>query len=217
MVPLLFVHPILDKISALIQIIPSHDRDLLHKRLHVESWQQWIQEEKLCIHCIHYEDPNKFFISFQNLLAQGNSYAQLLDKTFSLAQLSFHLEKVLDLMIDPTPDTGGYDFCYALPLLPQHLENHRDYCRKAMHEKKEQTIAVCKDFGMIFMKKWIQISQEGMYILYYQKMRSPLEKERKSFLALKDNPKALEATRSLREQTGLSFEELCPKVTCLEL
>ena len=67
---------------------------------------------------------------------------------------------------------------------------------------------------MACMKKWIQ---DGKYVLYYQKMSISPEEAREAFLTLKDNPKALQATQVLREQTGLNFEELCPKVRCISL
>ena len=46
------------------------------------------------------------------------------------------------------------------------------------------------------------------YVLYYQKMTQPIEAGKAVFLKLKDNPKALQATQTLRQQTGLSYERL---------
>ncbi len=102
-----------------------------------------------------------------------------------------------------------------LPLLPGKADDHRKYCRLAMHENKEQTTQACRKFGQVQMSKWIQHSAKADYILYDVLLSIPVEEGRKEYLALKDNPKAIAATQTLRSQTGLAFEELSPKVQCL--
>lgn len=206
----------------------SDKRDF-QQALGVDCWQIWIQEgprnEHFCIHYIECRSPSELTNAFKNQLVCENPYALWLQAVFqtylpfeySLTQPEIKVGEVLDLPIDPSYSSRGYDFCYLLPLLPGKLEDHKEYCRLAMNEKREATIAACKAFGMIHLKKWIQESTDKQYVLYYQKMREPAEEARQAFLALKDQPKALQATQTLREQTGVSFEELSPKVTCVTL
>lgn len=231
MLPMVFADSIKDDIKNFEYAIESHDqtyldRDKFKQDLKIESWDLWLQEgpknNSFCIHLIHVENPSYFIASFKKAILQKNSYALFLDSLFrkhlsssySLINPSLTTEKVLDLDIDPNCISVSHDFCYVLPLLPDQIENHKKYCHLAMNEKKEQTIAVCKSFKMIFMKKWIQDSR---YVVYYQKMRGAPDEARSSFLALKDNPKALLGTQTLREQTGLAFKDLCPKVRCISL
>lgn len=125
------------------------------------------------------------------------------------------VEKVLEM--DFTCDHKGpsYPYCYALPLLAGQTEAHREYCRQAMNENREHTEKACRAFGMLSMHKWIQITEHGTHVLYYQEMASTVEECRRKFLSLQDDEKALFATKVLREQTGCSFAELCSR-TLLE-
>lgn len=126
------------------------------------------------------------------------------------------VEKVLEMDFARDHKGHSYPYCYALPLLAGQTEAHREYCRQAMNENREPTEKACRAFGMLSLHKWIQTTQRGAYVLYYQEMASTVEECRKKFLFLKDDEKALFATKVLREQTGCSFAELCPH-TVLEL
>lgn len=233
MLPLLFVDPFAHnpkvfEVTVKSSQTPYSETDKLEfkKELQIHSWDLWIQEGpqdlSFCIHCIDTEDPSHFIDSFKKALFEKNSYALFLNNLLtkhlssnhSLINASYTVERVLDLMIDPDFIGSSYDFFYVLPLLPSQLENHREYCRLAMNEKKESTIAACKAFKMIWMKKWIQ---DGKYVIYYQKMTHSPKEARETFLSLRDHPKALLATKTLREQTGLEFQDLCPTVRCISL
>lgn len=239
MMQLLCVEPLIAEPSTLIeQLELSHpqqqhfyselDKIEFQQKLGLNCWQLWIQEgpgdQYFCIQYLECQNPIQLSEVFKNEWRNQNGYALWLNHLFQtyfscyshLMNLSLKIEQVLDLPIHSHP-IEGYDFCYMLPLLPQKLEEHKEYCRLAMSDKKESTIAACKAFGMIHLQKWIQETSSQYYVLYYQKMTQPSEKARQAFLALKDNPKALQATQTLREQTGLSFEELSPKVECFTL
>jgi hypothetical protein len=162
--------------------------------------------------------------SFKEAIKQ-NPFAGWLNEVFqrhlspeySLLNSMLKVDQVLHLSIDPAHPSQGFDLCYLLPLLPHKVDAHLEYCRAAMNEKKEPTIAACKSFGMVDLKKWIQVSPLRSYVLYYQKMAEPIDQDKEDFLALKDDPKALQATQTLRDQTGLTFEELSPLSSSISL
>lgn len=156
--------------------------------------------------------------AFQRLLENKNSYALTIQKYFP--DLSVRINRVeqvleLDFYEKEQVPSSLFPFCYALPIFPEKIEEHHIYCHQAMNEKKNQTIQACKSFGMIHLRKWIQENDNGNYILYYQIANTPFSQCREHFLSLETNQKAQEATRSLREQTGLKFSELCPIVNCV--
>ncbi len=204
------------------------EKKVFQQALEIERWQIWIQngpaQEHFCIQAIECQNPLTFFMAFKHQVEDQNRYALWLHhlfQTFFGAEYSFFqptlkIEQVLHLPIDQHM-SKEYDFCYMLPLLSHKIDDHKEYCRAAMNEKREPTIKACQAFGMIEMTKWIQQSNDRNYVLYYQKMRQPIETSRQAFLALKDQPKALQATQTLREQTGLTFEELSPEIRCLSL
>ena len=154
------------------------------------------------------------FIDSSLLQHSGRRWKQgdlIIHEVESEATFAPQVLKVLELTFiqDNSP---FYPFCYALPLLPGKRLEHIEYCRQAMHEKKEQTTKACLAFGMRCLHKWIQEVEGQDFVLYYQEMQAPIEQCRSQFLALKDNEKALQATNTLRKQTGLTFEEFCPRV-----
>ena len=209
MVQLLFAYPLInaDSFIAKIEAISSFKGTIPG----IDRWQLWIQNgPSNAQFCIHYLECQDSTTCSMQLLQKH------LSNDYSLLSPHCRVEKVLDLVIDSTP-SEGYELVYLLPLLPNKVIEHREYCRLAMNERREATVAACKTFGMIHMKKWIQQSPSGDYVLYYQKMNKPLDEVRTAFLSLKDDPKALHTTKSLREQTGLSFEELSPRVTCINV
>jgi hypothetical protein len=232
---LLFVDPIVTDPSTLAaHLRQSHpefvqDKHQLQNDLGIKSWQVWIQEgpgnRHYSIQHIACQEPEKFAERFQKAVSSQNSYACWLNQLFFTALSSKHylanptssIDQVLDLDIDPENPAKGFDLCYALPLLPGKVEAHRHYCQSAMNERREPTKLACKAFGMIDMKKWIQQSPEGNFVLYYQRMALPIEKARASFLALRNEPKAQQATKDLRDQTGVAFEELFPALSCISL
>ncbi|MCE5295347.1 MAG: hypothetical protein LLF94_12150 [Chlamydiales bacterium] len=120
------------------------------------------------------------------------------------------VEKVLEMDFVPGHPGPSYPYCYALPLLAGQTKAHREYCRQAMNKNRESTQKACRSFGMLAMHKWIQTTPSESYVLYYQEMGCIVEECRKKFLALQDDANALLATQVLREQTGCSFDELCP-------
>jgi hypothetical protein len=120
------------------------------------------------------------------------------------------VEKVLEMNFVPDHTGPSHPYCYALPLLAGQTEAHREYCRQAMNENREPTEKACRAFGMLSMHKWIQTTENEAYVLYYQEMRDSVDECRKKFLSLENDEKALLATKTLREQTGCSFAELCP-------
>ena len=237
---LLVVDPITAYLSAFVENIESSqfqnpqaysqsDKGDFQRALGINCWKIGIQEgqnnEHFCIHYIECKKPNEFVTSYRNKVRGQNRFAawlhQLLQTHLSLEYSLIHplvkIHKVLDLAINPGDASPGYDFFYMLPLLPHKVEDHKEYCRLAMNEKSEETIASCKAFGMIDLKKRIQESPFQSYVLYFQKMAHPIEHSRQVFLSVKNNTQALQATQTLRDQTGLLFENLCPKVTSLSL
>ncbi len=133
----------------------------------------------------------------------------------SLQQLALFphiaVEKVLALDFAANHNSSLYPYCYALPLFAGQLEAHREYCRQAMNENKEPTKKACLAFGIVSIHKWIQITEDAAWVLYYQQMSAPVDECRKRLLSLQNDEKALLATRTLREQTGCSFAALCPQ------
>lgn len=221
--PLIFVDPIVNDSASFIERLPQllPEKQFLDG-LGIKKWQVWIQggPRQFCIQYIESKDPKTVISAFK-----GNPRTQELNALFltHLSQNSYwanpsgKINQVLDLVIDPNSQGVSYDLCYMLPLLSGNVEAHKEYCRLAMNEKREQTVAACLAFKMIDLKKWIQETPEGDYVLYRQRMKEPVNVAREAFLALKDNPKALQATLTLREQTGSSFEELFPQLICIEV
>lgn len=225
MMQLIFVDPIIGDPSTLTQELEQM-QPMLYKDLGVDSWQVWIQKgpgsHHYGIQRIVCREPESFASRFQEAAKKQQVYARLNElffKAFScegyLTKPTATIDEVLYLDIDPSNPSKGFEFCYMLPLLPGNIKAHEEYCRAAMEEKREHTIAACKAFGMIDMRKWIQQSPKGDFVLYYQRMAMPVQEARASFLTLKDEPKALQATLTLRNQTGVTFEELFPESNCI--
>lgn len=243
MLQLLCVDPIVEDATVLAQTFEmvcdmqqneqhaysESDKADFQRDLEINCWQIWIQkgpgENHYCIQYIECLNPKKLMNAFADQKYHQNRFAAwlyhqfqtFLPSEYSLRKSDLKINHVLHLSIDSHPDQKTVDFCYMLPLLPNQLEAHQAYCHEAMNEKREQTITACKAFGMAEIKKWIQESDDKNYVIYYQKMTQPIDQIREAFLSLKNHPNALKATQSLRDQTGLTFEELMPKVTCLTL
>jgi hypothetical protein len=238
MLKLLCVDPITANPTDFVNILKSNaiqsvyfekEKIEVKRALELNCWQIWIQEgpgnEHFCIQYIECQNPSELIKAVKEQTIVHNRYTTRLQHIFqtylaadySLKQPVFKIEMLLELPISTSHCSQTYHFCYMLPLLPDQLEEHREYCRAAMNENRKLTIAACQAFGMVHLKKWIQISDNRNYVLYYQEMTQPHEKAREAFLTLKNNPKALQATQTLRNHTGLSFEELSPRVTCIDL
>jgi hypothetical protein len=216
--------PIILTLQSPSPLYNEEDKILFKHVLKIQRWDLWIQEGPknltFCIHTIYTQDPSLLISSFKQALAERNRYAVFLDLLFresfssSYSLLSSSLEEVLYLNMNSPSSSMSDDFCYVLPLLQGKLESHKEYCHLAMTTHKEATIAACKAFKMVDMRKWIQ---DEKYILYYQRMTTSVDEARNSFLSLKDSIKAKEATATLRDHTGLTFEELCPLTRCIPL
>ena len=199
----------------------EEEKASFQRDLGILCWQLWIQDgphnEIFCVQYIESQNPATFHNVFKEKIKQNRFAGWLngifqrdLSTEYSLLDSRVKVKKVLDLPIDPTYESQRFDLCYLLPLLSGKVDEHFEYCRAAMNERREPTIAACKAFGMIDLKKWIQESPHRSYVLYYQKMAQPIDQDGDDFFALKDDPKSLEATKTLRDQTGLTFEELSP-------
>jgi hypothetical protein len=166
----------------------------------VSKWNLWFQEGPgllgLCVQEIECKNPKNFM---------------------NVINPEIKLDPVLDLAIEANYTKTTHDLCYALPILPEKVEEHRAYCRAAMEENREKTIETCKKFGIVHLTKWIQESPKGAFVVYSQKMTHTPEESREKLLALKNDPDALEGTKLLREQTGVAFENLCPKTKIVSL
>ncbi len=116
------------------------------------------------------------------------------------------VEKVVSLDFGFDVAKPLYSYCYALPLID--VEGHREYCRQAMNERRTQTEKACRSFNIASIHKWIQ---DDKWVLYYQLMTSPVEVCREALFMLQHDTNAHIATKMLRETTGCTFTELCPK------
>ncbi|MBS0655579.1 MAG: hypothetical protein JSR46_07375, partial [Verrucomicrobia bacterium] len=217
---LIFVDPIVGESSSFVHDLGQNkpafeqDKNQLQDELGIRSWQVWIQKgpgsSRYSIQQIECQEPERLLERFSSAVSRKNSYACWLSEVFLRALSSecylmnpaSTIEEVLDLDIDPGYPGAGFEFCYTLPLLPGKREDQVEYCRAAMNEKQEQTIAACKAFRMVDMKKWIQQSPGGDYVLYHEHLSLPVQEARELFLSFSNDPKALQATKTLREQSG---------------
>ena len=223
MLRFLFAEPLLQGQPGRLELHDIEGKDCLLKSAGLKRWQVWIQQE-MCIHYVECQNSELLFTSFRQQISQQNLCAlkwhqlmhhltgtdftqQGFPKIHQVLELNFEGQKIGEIPRHP--------YCYALPLLPSRLKSHYNYCNQAMHEKREATAQACVAFGMLSLHKCIQEINGSNYILYFQEMKAPLAEVRAHFSSLKDHPKALEATRSLREDTGLSFEELAPETHCV--
>lgn len=118
----------------------------------IESWSVWLQMNKIKKYYLHYYQGRSQDLYVDRLLSFQNSEQVL--------ELDFYLPEDL-------PECT-YPYCFFYPLLPDKVEDHREYCRRAMHENREQTTRACQAFGLVHLSKWIQTFNQCYYVLYTQ-------------------------------------------------
>lgn len=226
----LFFTPLRDQIAfrqalATVDSLPRSRQSFL-RSLGLTSWQFWHQKLKggvdarivdACIHRLVFEkESSKFLQVFQDQIAHKVGYAMAIAHFCDFGH-GIKSEKILELEFYPLKETRStlYPDCHMLPLLAKMADKQKKYCQLAVEEKKELTTAICQRFGLAYMDKWLQKSALGDFVLYDQLHTVPHAASRENYLRLKSDPEALLATQSLREQTGLSFEELSPITECL--
>jgi len=206
-----------EELGAALEKCPEDQKNRFLLEMGLGKWEIWHQHGKkdLYLHCIDTSNPDHAALGFHHLLDIGNEYAKVLDQFFPrLLSPRVHVDNVIqiDCYTPENRPSTLYTFCYALPLLRDKLSEHKEQCREAMGDKKDQTIQGCKLFGMAHLSKWVQDSDQGYWLLHYQEITKPMELSRDRFLRFKDNPGAIKTTEGLREQTGVSYEELFPFV-----
>lgn len=220
---LLFLTPFIAEMTPelneleIVTCISSEEKTIFLKEMGLSSWQFWMQKNDDQIFFLHFlegpmaDKPEFVATRFQLLVDERQTCAVHLQNLFPAISDSIKkVEKVLELDFSEEEPASQFPCCFFYPLLPGKVKDHREYCRQAMNEKKEQTRQACRDFGISHLSKWIQKKDQSDYVLYYQKLVLSIDVCREHFLSLKSNLKAQAATQSLREQTGLSFEELFP-------
>ncbi len=189
-------------------------------------WIQKIQDHDFLIHLLKGDDLLKSFELLKNKIKQNDGTAIRINQLYrealgvDLEQMDFFAEvKELTpmLQVDIAKEDGDLtkEYCFIYPIQPSKEEKlHKMYQTKSEYWG-QQVQDIYRYRGISKQQLWIQAGEDTSFLVIYQEITDPVTEARKKYLNSKEEEFSKNRSMEFSEVTGLSYEELLPKLESL--
>lgn len=192
----------------------------------LDSWQSWLQctpNRDYFIHAIETRDLEEMFSKLQDQIQAGHSQAQwirdfyldVFGKDYSHSSAVPEIEPLIQLDI-PMPEIEQGDIYsrgFVYPLRPNKVQDHREFSRQAQGEYRMRIEDACRQFQITKTNRFLHKTPHQDYVVIYQEyVPFTPEQELQAQKIRKTNPSWLWLSDILMAHTGLTIDQLEPKV-----
>ncbi|MBS0653515.1 MAG: hypothetical protein JSR39_08355 [Verrucomicrobia bacterium] len=107
------------------------------------------------------------------------------------------------------------EYCFIYPILQDKKEKLRRMFQEESEYWSEQVQEIYRYRGISKQQMWIQEEGDASFLVIYQEITGPVAEARKKYLSSKQDQFAKKRAMEFSEVTGLSYEELLPKLESL--
>jgi hypothetical protein len=198
------------------------------QELGISKYYRWIQEihqEHLLIHLMEGKDLQNSIALIREKIHQKNPialqlqqlYQDALDIDLSENALPSPLELTGMLTVDIDEEKNSFikEYAFVYPILPEKKDMLLKMFQDEATYYDEKLQNVYRYRGISKQKLWVQESPRSSFLVLYQEITGPVTEARKKFLNSKDEEFSKIRTAKFSEVTGLSYEDLLPKLESL--
>ncbi len=207
----------------------SKEETLLFQNLGISTCHRWVQKlqnRDFLIHLFSGEDLRKSFAALKSKIDQNDESAIQLNQLYKEA-LSLDLgqkdlfadvkELTNMLQLDIEKEDGFFtkEYCFIYPILP----SKKDQLQKMFQDKSEYWSQQVQDTyrhrGISKQQLWIQEGENASFLVIFQEITGPVTEARRKYLNSKEEQFSKDRSKEFSDITGLSYEELLPKLESL--
>lgn len=199
----------------------------------VKVWIQQFANEDLHIMLLKSPEPmdaNSLHQRFRDCCERDNLYAKEVRNTYIEAQNMNFCQREAYADLTPVPSTSASfseeelegktisEFAFAYPLLPGQKERVQAYNQKVVEDPElyAHFSKLRKKLGIVEKNMWIQSGFGRDFLVVQEKLIDPLDQVCDTYLkATKERGIMEEYTQLYYEATGLTVEEMLPKLEAL--
>lgn len=207
----------------------SNGHALFFQDLGVTAYSHWIQKMQghdFLIHFLKGDNLVKSFELLKNKIEQNDETAlqinQFCLETLGIdwAQKNFfanvtELTPMLQVDIEKGDGSFTKEYCFIYPILPDKEDKLQRMFQTESDYWSEQVQDVYRYRGISKQQLWIQEDDRASFLVIYQEITGPVTEARKKYLNSKDEEFSKSRSLEFSEVTGLSYEELLPKLESL--
>ncbi len=195
----------------------------------LDRWQCWLQHtptRDYFIHCIETRSLEELFAKLQEQIQSGHPQAQWLrdfyldafGKDYAHPSAVPDIEPLFNMEI-PSQDIEQGDIFsrgFVYPLRPNKVQEHREFCRQAQGEYRMRMHDACRQFQITKVNRFLHKTPHQDYLVLYQEyIPFTPEQDEQAQKARKNNPSWQWLSDILIAHTGLTLEQLEPKIEAL--
>lgn len=202
---------------------------LFLEELGITNYRRWIQDIKENQFLIHFIEGDNLDTSLELLrekIYQGDPFAIQLyllyqnvlgvDLGHDSIRSSVHeLTELLEVNVEKEPETLIKDYCFIYPILPGKKEKLLKLFVNKEQFFSQEMQNICSSRGVSKCQYWLQESSQGSFLVIYQEIIGPVVNAREKYLDARDEEFNREMAEIFMDITGLSYEELLPKLESL--
>jgi len=224
-----FATPIEDGKRELIKesdIFNSQEETLFFQSIGISMYNRWIQnlqDQDFVIHLLKGDDLDRSFELLQSKIEQNDPIASRINQFYNTvlgldpSDPGFALDvKDLTRLLQVEME-GAFtkEYCFIYPI----LQDKKEMLRRMFGEESEywskQIQEIYQYRGISKQQLWIQEEGDASFLVIYQEITGPVAEARKKYLNSKQDELARKRAMEFSEVTGLSYEDLLPKLESL--
>lgn len=211
------------------QVLNSKEQALFFQDIGISTYCHWIQkiqDRDFLIHLLKGDDLMKSFELLKNKISQKDETAIQITQFYREA-LGVNLQgkdffagmKELTPMlhIDIPKEEGVFtkEYCFIYPILPSKEEKLQKMFQSKSEYWSEQVQDIYRHRGISKQQLWIQEEESSSFLVIYQEITGPVAEAREKYLNSKEEEFNKNRAMEFSDITGLSYEELLPKLESL--
>lgn len=229
-IKLIFATPIMNGKADLLTDFPCSqvEESQLLSDIGISKYCRWVQNirgEKLLIHLIEGENPSKSFEALREKTIQGdptaikfqNLYLEVLGKDLGKKEFLPKTVELTEMLSVDIENSHSFtkEYCFVYPLISSKKDKLLYLFREKEIYDSEMFQNIRKFRGVAKQQLWIQESEDNSYIVMYQEIAGPVSDSRDKFLNSKEDSLSNFLAMEFSDISGLSYEELLPKLESL--
>ena len=228
---LVFTTPIPAGKTNLLKEFPftAEEEHLFFSQLGITKYRRWIQkihDEEFLIHLVEGTDPAHSFKLLREKIIQNDPAALKLQHYYkdslemdigrkAFFPNYFELTSLLSIDIENKGDSPVKEYCFIYPLIPSKLHKLLKMYREKAVYHSEEIQEILRFRGISKNQLWVQESGERSFIVIYQEITGPVVDARNKYLSTKEDAHSNYIAKEFSDITGLSYEDLLPKLESL--
>ncbi|MBS0607382.1 MAG: hypothetical protein JSR57_10575 [Verrucomicrobia bacterium] len=207
-------------------IFNSQEEALFFQSIGISVYNRWIQnlqDQDFVIHLLKGNDLDRSFELLQSKIHQNDPIASRINEFYNVvlrldpSDPGFALD-VKDLTRLLQVEMEGVftkEYCFIYPILKDKKEMLRRMFQEESEYWSEQVQEIYRYRGISKQKLWVQEERDASFLVIYQEISGSVADARKKYLNSKQDEFAKKRAMEFSEVTGLSYEDLLPKLESL--